>query len=109
MSFRDDVIACLEDELDAEAVAGQLRQVIRGESVVEEYKFDKSGEAQLVKRKVTRTARDVAAGLVVADYLRGGEMGLAPRQLDTGSASKEMYQKYQPVIDARIIHVPDDD
>ncbi|MAG68178.1 MAG: hypothetical protein CMK74_20270 [Pseudomonadales bacterium] len=98
MSFREDVLAELHmlNSLSVSNIAGQLDRIIRGQTTRKKFKVNGDGERKLVEEVVTVTPRDAAAGMMVADTLLGGELGLAPRLGGHSKGAAELYDRYLP-------------
>lgn len=102
MSFKAELLVALESEFDVtpKTVASGIAQVIRGQTVVE----NQDGAGNLISKRVTTTPKDILNGAMIYDALRGGDLGLAPRQLRgaTGTAAVPTVHK-RLEIDSRII------
>lgn len=101
----------LLDNLEAhgvteESIARQLKDAIRGVRRKRTYEVDKGGALVLTKVEVMTTPKDQAAGALLYDALHGGTLGLTPKQLSGGQpATSEMYKRFAPVVDRRVIAV----
>ena len=78
MSFKDELLQHLDSlRVNPQAVAEGMAQVVRGETIKE--KFDAGGN--LMSREILKKPDDVMRGAMIYDALRGGDLGIAPRQL----------------------------
>lgn len=108
MSFRQRALARMEaNGFGEEDLIDALQKVIEGKSVVQTFAIDANGDKKLVSEKVTTNPKDVARGLMIADALRGGDMGLAPKQVDVAKPQERMYGQYIRARDSRIIAYKD--
>jgi hypothetical protein len=101
MSFRDELLTALHEELDISpiTVAEGMAHVIRGETVEEWYEGDR-----VVKKRIKRTPQDIMRGAMVYDALRGGDLGLAPREFKAGTqgdVSVVVHKRFS--VDNRIV------
>tara|TARA_R110002051_G_scaffold263417_1_gene323227 strand:- start:1022 stop:1381 length:360 start_codon:yes stop_codon:yes gene_type:complete len=106
MSFKDELLVLLEEELDVspQTVAEGMAQVIKGETIKERFSLNAAGEMQLVTRDVLRTPKDVMQGAMIYDAMRGGDLGIAPRGLREASGSKAVEVAHKRLsVDNRII------
>lgn len=105
-SFRQRMIQHLEDEgVDEHAIAKSLAQVIKGETIRQRFEADSDGHLKLVGEDRSSTPRDRAQGALLYDTLRGGDLGLAPRVTEKGEAREELYRRFAPMVDNRIIAI----
>lgn len=105
-SFRQTLIAKLADRgVDEDSVADSLAHVIKGERVKKVYRMDKKGVAQLDSVEVITTPKDAAQGALLYDTLRGGDLGLAPREGRRTHAIGDLHRRFAPVVDERIVPV----
>lgn len=101
-SFKEELLLALKDEFEVtpRTVAEGMAHVIRGESVTETF----NGNGELTKRQVSRSPKDVLNGTMIYDALRGGDLGIAPRQLRGVSgtaAAPTIHRRLE--VDSRII------
>jgi hypothetical protein len=99
-TFRRELLQHLrEDGFGVEALSEQLHQVIKGETVTTRY-----GAAGNVLGKVVKVSpEDAAKGLLLADALLGGELGLTPKNIGEAKPQDKIYERYAPPRDPRII------
>lgn len=107
-TFKAELLRSLRDDYDItpDTVAKGLAQVIKGETVVEK----QDGEGKVKSRTVTTSPKDILQGAMIYDALRGGDLGLAPKQMRgiTGSSAGEVVHK-RLGVDSRIIANSSDD
>ena len=97
--------------LDEESIAKSIGQLIRGEKVTTRYKVASDGELVAQSVTVSSDSKSVARGLLVADALLGGELGLSTRAMTSEQPTKEVYagflgsRKPNPRVIATIVPV----
>ena len=97
--FRRRLLEKMEAEgFGLDQLADSMIQVIKGEKVTEVY--DKDGI--LVEKRVVVDPKDRARGLLIADALRGGDLGLTPQQAFIPNPAERMYARYAPTMDHRV-------
>jgi len=109
MSFREEVWGHLTKDygVNSKSIAKALAHVMSGQTVKEDYVPNKEGELKLVKVSKTTKPADVMAGLVIADALSGGELGLSQAAMSMQEASKIAKDQFKPrQIDSNLLHNP---
>lgn len=101
MSFREELLACLHDELDIspKTVAASMAQVIKGETVRQDF----DGNGTLMKESRLVKPEDALKGAMIYDALRGGDLGLAPRNMINGKSQVAAVTHKRLSVDTRII------
>lgn len=103
-TFRQRMLAKLEERgVSEDAIADQLAQVIRGERTTRTFSRMRDGTIKLSRVQVTRAPKDAALGAMLYDALRDGELGLAPRTLTAAQPHPELYRRFAPKVDGRIL------
>jgi len=103
MSYRDAVLKRLAERgFNEEKLADQLVDVIEGRRVTRI--FDGKGVLKEVREVVS--PQDAAKGLMIADTIMGGELGLSPKKIVTLTPHDALYQQFVPKRDNRIIARP---
>ena len=104
MTFKDDLLDALDNEFDINptSIARGLAKAIKGETIKE--RFDCEGGSQILKQRVVvTTPRDVMQGAMLYDALRGGDMGIAPREFRKVGAKGADILHERISVDRRII------
>lgn len=106
MSFKDELLQALEEEFDIspKTIAGNIAQVVKGETVKEKYVRNKNGSMELAERTVSSSPSDVIKGAMIYDAITGGTLGIAPKTL-TGATSGDVTPTVHKrlAVDRRII------
>ena len=102
--FRQRVIDHLKLEgVDEAELAKQLASICRGENIKRKYSINAKGERVLVSEEVTITASGAARGLMIADALLGGELGLGPKRITLKNPEEDLHKKFLPKRDLRVV------
>lgn len=106
MTFREELLACLHDELgiSPKTVAKSMAQVIKGETVRQDF----DGKGVLTRESRTVKPEDALKGAMIYDALRGGDLGLAPKSMITGKSQVAAVTHKRLTVDSRIIANADD-
>ena len=90
--------------IDEESVADQLALVISGKTVEKTYAVE-DGTPVLRLIKERQSPKDMAAGAILYDALQDGALGISPRVLQATRPHQEIYGRFVPKVDARIIAI----
>lgn len=93
----------LEGVLDEESLAKQLASIMRGESIKRKYDINKSGERVLLSEEITITPQAAARGMMIADALTGGTLGLSPKQVMISKPEEDLHRRFLPKRDLRVV------
>lgn len=94
--------------VDDNMIAGNIADVIRGETVKIVEKPNKEGELIVERVERVRKPEDLMRGLIAYDVLSGGELGIAsehllPRKQRDPREFLKQHRKLPEMIDTRII------